>query len=123
QRERGEGSCRSRTSFPHPPTASQRAPPSPARGRGAMSTLPLLTLLIAIPLIAGGIALFLNASGARWVALIATFIDFALSIELWANFDPNGPQWQFVENLSLGGGIGWALGIDGIALVLIALTA
>ncbi|MEO8455602.1 MAG: NADH-quinone oxidoreductase subunit M [Sphingomicrobium sp.] len=83
----------------------------------------LLTILIAIPLIAAGLALFVNAAGARWIALIATFLDFALSIYLWANFDPNGAQWQFAEKLPLGGGINWALGIDGIALVLIALTA
>ncbi len=88
-----------------------------------MNTLPLLTLLIAIPLTAAAIVLFLNASGARWIALIATLLEFALAIYLWANFDPNGAQWQFAEKLPLGGGINWALGIDGIALVLIALTA
>jgi len=85
--------------------------------------LPLLTILIAIPLVAGAIALFLNASGARWIALIATLLDLALSVYLWIKFDPNGAQWQFVENFPLGGGIHWALGIDGIALVLIGLTA
>jgi len=31
---KGEGASRSRTSVPHPPTASLRAPPSPARGEG-----------------------------------------------------------------------------------------
>ncbi len=50
-------------------------------------------------------------------------LDFALSIYLWANYDPNGAQWQFVENIPLGGSISYALGIDGIALVLIALNA
>ncbi|NUR13753.1 MAG: NADH-quinone oxidoreductase subunit M, partial [Bradyrhizobium sp.] len=88
-----------------------------------MTGLPVLSILIAVPLIAGIIALFLNASGARWVALIATFIDLALSVELWANYDPSGAQWQFVEKVGLGGGINWALGVDGIALTLIALTA
>ncbi|MGN6059569.1 MAG: NADH-quinone oxidoreductase subunit M [Sphingomicrobium sp.] len=88
-----------------------------------MSGLPVLTILIAIPLVAAAIALFLNAAGARWLALIATLLDFALSIDLWAGYDPNGAQWQFVEKVPLGGGINWALGIDGIALVLIALTA
>jgi NADH-quinone oxidoreductase subunit M len=83
----------------------------------------LLTILLVIPLIAAAIALFLNASGARWIALIATLLDFALVIYLWANFDPSGAQWQFAEKLPLGGGINWALGIDGIALTLIALTA
>ncbi len=84
--------------------------------------MPLLTILIAVPLIAGVIALFLSASSARWVTLIATLIDLALSIYLWMAFDPDGPQWQFVEKVAIGGPINWALGIDGIALVLIVLT-
>ena len=87
-----------------------------------MTGLPLLTLLIAVPLIAGGLCLFLNANGARWIALIATLIDFAISIYLWAAYDPSGAQWQFVEKLPLGGGISWALGIDGIAMMLIILS-
>src|SRR4029079_11700616 len=69
------------------------------------------------------LCLFVKAESARWIALVTTLIDFALSIDLWANYDPNGAQWQFVEKLPLGGGINWALGIDGIALMLIALTA
>ena len=87
-----------------------------------MTTLPLLTILIAIPLLAGAIVLFLRPEGARWVALVATLLDLALSIYLWVAFDPNGPQWQFVEKVPIGGPINWALGIDGIALVLLNLT-
>jgi NADH-quinone oxidoreductase subunit M len=84
--------------------------------------LPLLSILVAVPLIAGGVCLFLNANGARWVALIATLIDLALGVALWVGYDPNGAQWQFVENHPLGGGVSWALGIDGIAMVLIMLS-
>ncbi|MBV9527730.1 NADH-quinone oxidoreductase subunit M, partial [Sphingomonas sp.] len=87
-----------------------------------MSGLPVLTVLIAVPLIAGMIALLLNANGARWTALIATLIDLVLGIYLWAAYDPNGAQWQFVERVPLGGGVGWSLGIDGIAMVLIMLS-
>jgi NADH-quinone oxidoreductase subunit M len=82
----------------------------------------LLSLLIAVPLVAGVIALFVNANGARWIALIATLIDLALGVLLWSGYNYAGPQWQFVESYSLGGGISWALGIDGIALVLIMLS-
>jgi NADH-quinone oxidoreductase subunit M len=89
---------------------------------GQVTGLPLLTILIAVPLIAGVIALFLSAAGARWLALIATIVEFDIGIYLWANYDPDGAQWQFVEKIPLGGGINWALGIDGIALVLIMLT-
>ena len=87
-----------------------------------MTNLPLLTLLVAIPLVAGGLCLFVNANAARWIALIATLIDLALGSYLWAAFDPNGAQWQFVEHLPLAAGINWDLGIDGIALVLIMLS-
>jgi len=84
--------------------------------------LPLLTILIAIPLFAGAIALFLNASGARWVALIATLIDLALSAYIWVLYNPDGAQWQFTEFHPIAGNFSWALGIDGIALVLLNLT-
>ncbi len=87
-----------------------------------MTGLPLLTILIALPLLAGGLCLFLNANGARWVALVATLIDLVIGSYMWTAYDPSGPQWQFVENVPLGGGISWALGIDGIAMVLIMLS-
>ena len=90
---------------------------------GEVSGLPLLSLLIIVPLVAGVLCLFAKAQGARWIALVGTLIDFALSIYAWMQFNPDGPQWQFVEKAPLGAGVNYALGIDGIALVLIALTA
>ena len=88
-----------------------------------MTAIPLLSILIALPLIGGVLCLVARAEGARWIALVTTLIEFVLSLYLWANYDPNGAQWQFVEHVPLGGGINWSLGIDGIALVLITLTA
>ncbi|MFL6745300.1 MAG: NADH-quinone oxidoreductase subunit M [Sphingomicrobium sp.] len=88
-----------------------------------MAGAPLLSLLIALPLFAGVLCLLFKAEGARWIALVATFVEFALSLYLWAGFDPNGAQWQFQEIRALGGGVSWALGVDGIALLLIVLTA
>src|SRR5215210_7289703 len=87
-----------------------------------MTDLPLLTLLIALPLVAGVLCLFVSANAARWIALFATLACLEIGIDLWTMFDPNGPQWQFVEFVKLGGGINWALGIDGIALMLIMLS-
>jgi NADH-quinone oxidoreductase subunit M len=84
--------------------------------------LPLLSILILLPLAAAVVCLFLSANGARWLALVVTLIDLALGSYLWTAYDPNGAQWQFVEKFPLGGGIDWALGIDGIALVLIMLS-
>ena len=88
-----------------------------------MTELPLLSLLVAIPLAAGVLCLLVKDEGARWIALVATLIDLALSIYLWGNYNPDGPQWQFQEMHPLGGGVNYALGIDGIALLLIVLTA
>jgi len=89
---------------------------------GAVSELPALSILIGLPLVAGLACLFVSASAARWTALVVTLIDLALGAWLWIGYDPAGAQWQFVERVGLGGGINWALGIDGIALVLIMLT-
>jgi len=87
-----------------------------------MSQVPILSILIALPLVAGIFALFQSANGARWNALITTLVSLALGVWLWSAFDPDGAQWQFVEHYGLGGGIAWAMGIDGIALMLIMLT-
>ena len=87
-----------------------------------MSGLPVLSLLIAIPFVAAILCLMVKAEGARWIALVATLADLALGIAVWGAYDPAGPQWQFVEHVGLGGPIVWALGIDGIALMLIILS-
>jgi NADH-quinone oxidoreductase subunit M len=89
---------------------------------------PILLTLIAVPLL--GAAWCLVAPGddaarartARWVALGATLIDFGLGVLLWANYEIGGPQWQFVEHVDLFGRFAWAMGIDGIALMLILLS-
>lgn len=86
---------------------------------------PILSLMIAIPLIAGIIVLFLGANGARWTALIATLINFVLGVWMWSAYEIGGDRWQFTEYLKLGSGDlvpAWALGIDGIALMLIMLS-
>jgi NADH-quinone oxidoreductase subunit M len=89
---------------------------------GAVSELPVLSILIGLPLIAGMACLFFSAKAARWIALAVTLIDLVLGAWLWTAYDPGGDQWQFVERVAIGGGINWSLGIDGIALVLILLT-
>jgi NADH-quinone oxidoreductase subunit M len=66
--------------------------------------------------------LLVEARAARTIALVATLIDLALGIVMWANFDVGGAQWQFTERSPLFAGFQWALGIDGIALMLIVLT-
>ena len=83
---------------------------------------PILTILIALPVFAGVACLFADAKAARWIALGATLVDFLLGILLWATYQTGGAQWQFTENLPLFGQFSWALGIDGIALMLVELS-
>jgi NADH-quinone oxidoreductase subunit M len=88
-----------------------------------MTDFPILSVMLAIPAIAAVACLFVTANTARWIALAATLIDFALGILLWASYDIGGPQWQFVESHERAFGFfGWALGIDGFALMLIMLS-
>ncbi len=87
-----------------------------------MNGFPILSLMMLVPLLGAAACLFTEAKTARVIALAATLINFALGVVLWANFDIGGPQWQFQENVPLFAGFSWALGIDGIALMLILLT-
>jgi len=87
-----------------------------------MSGVPILSILVALPLFAGVLALFQSANGARWNGLITTLVSFAIGVWMWTQFNPDGAQWQFTEHYELGGGVAWAMGIDGIALLLIELT-
>ena len=87
-----------------------------------MTDLPILSLMLLVPLVAGVLCLLVSAQAARTIALIATLIDLALGVVLWTQFEIGGPQWQFQENLALFAGFSWKLGIDGIALTLIMLS-
>jgi NADH-quinone oxidoreductase subunit M len=85
-------------------------------------SFPILSLMLVVPLLGAGLCLFTEAKTARYVALAATLVDFVLGIILWANYDIGGGQWQFTEKVPLFAGFQWALGIDGIALMLIMLS-
>ncbi|MCJ2186190.1 NADH-quinone oxidoreductase subunit M [Novosphingobium beihaiensis] len=87
-----------------------------------MSGFPILSVMMLVPLVAGLACFFLDAKAARTLALVATLVDFALGVVLWLNFDIGGAQWQFTERHELFSGFSYALGIDGIALLLIVLT-
>ncbi|MEG8015775.1 NADH-quinone oxidoreductase subunit M [Sphingomonas sp. 22R3R2A-7] len=88
-----------------------------------MTGFPILSVLIAVPMIAAIACLFVSANTARMLALAATLIDFVLGIMLWMNYDIGGAQWQFVEHApGIFGPFGWSLGIDGFALMLIMLS-
>mgnify|MGYP000306303107 FL=1 len=84
--------------------------------------IPVLSIMLAIPMVAAALCLFVRAELARPIALGATLVNFILGVVLWISYDPAGAQWQFTESAQLFGPIGWKLGIDGISLTLIMLS-
>ncbi len=63
------------------------------------------------------------ARNARWIALLTTLVTLALSILVVAGFDTSQPGMQFTENLPWFGGISYRMGVDGISVLLVLLTA
>ena len=87
----------------------------------------LLTAVVFLP--AAGAALLLlfpesGAKAARWFALVVSVAELAVSVPLWTRFDVSATGFQFTEKADWipSIGISYALGIDGISLVLILLT-
>ena len=62
---------------------------------------------------------------AKWVALAVSVVVLAVTAVVALGFDPGGEQYQFVENYRWipSFGTGYILGVDGIALALVVLTA
>ncbi|HEX8468064.1 MAG TPA: NADH-quinone oxidoreductase subunit M [Allosphingosinicella sp.] len=84
---------------------------------------PILTEMLVLPLAAAIVCLCVSANTARWVALFATLTNLALGIFLWSQYQIAGDQWQFQELArGLFGRFSWALGVDGIAIMLVLLT-
>ncbi|HUC77337.1 MAG TPA: NADH-quinone oxidoreductase subunit M [Vicinamibacterales bacterium] len=92
---------------------------------------PILSSLVALP-VAGALVLFLvrdhDAGGerlAKAVALIVSLLVFAETLLLWSRFNAGSPEFQFVERYDWipAFGISYAVGVDGISLVLLVLTA
>ena len=94
-----------------------------------MDTIPWLTLLALVPLIGSlVVALMPERSDlvARKVALIFAIIPVAIVIVMGLLFKPDAAEpFQFTEKVSWMPtlGVNYSLGVDGIALVLLAMTA
>ncbi len=63
------------------------------------------------------------ASTSRWIALITTLATFALSVVLVARFNPNDAGFQFVEETPWFAGLFYRMGVDGISVLFVLLTA
>jgi NADH-quinone oxidoreductase subunit M len=89
---------------------------------------PLLSALVWLPIATGVLVLIMGdtriATG-RWVALIGSLLTLILALPLMQKFDGSTAAFQFIENMA------WIpvfsafyhLGVDGIALPLVLLTA
>ena len=88
-------------------------------------SLPILSLITFVPLL-GALAILAmpKANAARWIALGTTVVVFVLSLVMWSQFDNANPGFQMVEKMNwLGGGISYHLGVDGISMLFVVLTA
>jgi len=87
----------------------------------------ILSLLIWLPIL-GAVAVLAfgrNANAARWLALLVTLATLVISIPLWMDYLPLKPGMQFVESIAWIPALkaNYALGVDGISIALIVLTA
>ncbi len=89
----------------------------------------LLSIICFVPMVAAVIlALLLRGDdadaqrNAKWLALIATTASFLLSLIMLAGFDPADTGFQFVEDREWLFGLRYAMGVDGISVLFVALT-
>ncbi len=92
----------------------------------------ILSIVTFLPLVGAGLILIAHllskrgeaaAPAARWIALGATLATLALSVVLVCAFDPSNPGYQFVERYVWFAGAQYHLGVDGISILFVLLTA
>ncbi|MGA9867046.1 MAG: NADH-quinone oxidoreductase subunit M [Acetobacteraceae bacterium] len=91
---------------------------------------PVLSLITWLPLVGCVVILCVRgdeetvAANARWTALWTSLIVFALSLVLWAEWDPRDPGFQFVENVAWlpGYEVSYKMGVDGISVLFVLLS-
>ncbi len=90
----------------------------------------LLTFITFLPTAGALLLLLVGGRGeaannlARYIALGVTLLTAALSLWLWYLFDPTNTGFQFVENYAwIGDSIGYRMGVDGISVLFVPLTA
>ena len=90
----------------------------------------LLTVITFLPTLGALVLLLVGGRGeaaenlSRWIALGFTIATAALSLWLWYLYDASSTEFQFVENYPwIGDSIGYRMGVDGISVLFIPLTA
>jgi len=86
-----------------------------------------LSLILFTPLV-GALAVLLinrqNENAIRWIANLFALAGFVISVPLWFWYNPQNPEFQFVERLPWIPSVGaeYFLGVDGFSALLIMLT-
>ncbi|HKR81066.1 MAG TPA: NADH-quinone oxidoreductase subunit M [Nitrospira sp.] len=90
-----------------------------------MTDFPWLSLLVFLPLAGAGALYLAEERHARWIALAVTVADFLLALPLWWLFDASSSRMQFAEHMAwiTSPPIHYSLGLDGISLPLVLMTA
>jgi NADH-quinone oxidoreductase subunit M len=104
-----------------------------------MSSFPWLTVIGAIPLVGALVVVLIPRASdpldqatqaardllAKRAALVFSLITLGMTVAMAVRFKPNGPAFQFVQidQWIPQFGVHYAVGVDGIALVLIGMTA
>ena len=91
----------------------------------AIFTSHLLSVMIAVPFLGiAALAVVRDEAWLRRTALAVTLVDVGLALALWFRFDAGAPGMQFVERVPWMPtfNIEYAVGVDGISILLILLT-
>ena len=94
-----------------------------------MHTYPILSIAIWMPIVFGILVLAIgsdkNPAPARWLALIGSILSLIVTIPLITQFDTSSAALQFVEqaNWIERFNISYHLGVDGISMWFVVLTA
>jgi len=91
-----------------------------------MTEIPSLSLVVFLPAGGAGVLLFVRGdAAARWTALVFAVADFLLTIPLLLAFDTTTYAMQFRETVAWvpALGISYSLGVDGISVLFVFLTA
>ncbi|GHG27915.1 NADH-quinone oxidoreductase subunit M [Streptomyces hydrogenans] len=91
-------------------------------------SFPLLTATAAVPAVGAILTAAVPAARrttAKWLALVVSLATLVLAGVVFARFEPGGDRYQLVESHSWirDFGVRYELGVDGIGVALIALTA
>ena len=90
----------------------------------AHAAQPLLALLQGIPLLAALLMLALrNSRYTIPAALAAAVLQLLLTLYLYASYDHTSAALQFAERLALPGPLDYHVGVDGVSIVFLLLTA